>query len=130
MSGYSSKSLLDKLGIKSEMSLLFINAPQEYFDVLGELPKSTKLPHEKADFIHAFYTKKSEFIKDISLLIKTESKNGFLWVSWPKKAQNLILSDLTEQDFRDALLPYGLVDVKVCAVTDVWSGLKFVWRKS
>lgn len=129
MAGYSEKTLLDKLGIKSDQSILFVNAPEEYFTALGSLPQSLKLPNQQADFIHAFYTDKDNLASDAPLLANTLAKKGTLWASWPKKSQKSITSDLTEQDFRDLLLPFGLIDVKVCAVTDVWSGLKFVWRK-
>lgn len=131
MAGYSEKPLQQKLGITESQSLLFIQAPKEYFLTLGELPHSCKLPHTQADFIHIFVTSKTE-LETLALdVVKTLAKDGMIWISWPKKtARSIVTSDITEQDLRDIFLPLGLVDVKVCAVTEIWSGLKFVWRKS
>lgn len=131
MAGYSEKPLQQKLGITESQSLLFIQAPKEYFLTLGELPLSRKLPNTQADFIHIFVTSKTE-LETLALdVVKTLAKDGMIWISWPKKsARSIVPSDITEQDLRDIFLPLGLVDVKVCAVTEIWSGLKFVWRKS
>ena len=131
MAGYSEKSLQQKLGITNRQSMLFLQAPKEYFATLGVLPKSVKLPHEKADFIHLFVTSRHELESFTQTVIRSLAIGGMLWVSWPKKsARSIIPSDITEQDLRDAFLPLGVVDVKVCTVTELWSGLKFVWRKS
>lgn len=129
MAAYSDTPLLNKLGIKADKSILFINAPVEYLDSLGEIPRSTKLPNSKSDFIHAFFIHKSELLESSKLLVENISVNGVLWISWPKKSQKFIESDITEQDLRDVFLPLGVVDIKVCSVDDTWSALKFVWRK-
>jgi hypothetical protein len=130
MAGYSDKSIKDKLGLTDEMSTLFIKAPSEYFAVLGRRNAPYDDVDGEYDFIHAFYTSKEDLSNYADILISKLSDHGILWISWPKlSAQKDIPADITEQDLRDILLPKGLVDIKVCAVTEVWSGLKFVWRK-
>jgi hypothetical protein len=129
MAGYSQKPLSEKLGIEPGASLLFINAPEEYFDSLGALPKSAKLPSEKSDFIHAFFTELDDLQQQSNKLVQNLAEGGMLWISWPKKSQKILSTTITEQDLRDIFLPLGVVDVKVCAVTDIWSGLKFSWHK-
>lgn len=129
-SGYSQTPLIKKLGVPDDGSSLFINAPDEYFDVLGTLHPTASLPHDTADFIHAFFMHRSDVVQLAPLILSQIPLKGMLWVSWPKKSQKVIVTDLSEQDFRDIFLPHGLVDVKVCAISDVWSALKFVWRKN
>jgi len=80
------------------------------------------------DMIHFFTKKKSELISNIGTQIKKIKQNGMIWISWPKKASK-VPTDITEDVIREVILPIGLVDVKVCAVDDVWSGLKLVIRK-
>ncbi len=131
MAGYSDKSLKDKLGLKEGMSTLFLKAPADYFSVLNFRQSPYNDVDGEYDFIHAFYTSKDDLSSYADILLSKLSDNGMLWISWPKlSAQKDISSNITEQDLRDILLPRGVVDVKVCAVTDVWSGLKFVWRKN
>ncbi len=131
MSGYSSTPLVKKLGIKSEQSKLIIRAPSEYCRTVG-LKSIASVPKEEAvDFVHAFYAERAELEADAPELVWLTKRGGMLWISWPKKsARKVQPSDISEQDLRDIFLPLGVVDVKVCAVTDVWSGLKFVWRKN
>lgn len=136
MAGYSNKSLKVKLGLTSEMSAFFLRAPAEYFKELNYKQRPYDDVDGEYDFIHAFYTSKDDLSNYADILTSKLSETGMLWISWPKlsaqkdKSLNHGVVDITEQDLRDILLPKGLVDVKVCAVTDVWSGLKFVWRKS
>ena len=129
--GYSSKSLKDKLGIKPGQQVLFKNAPKEFFEELGKLPETVfvaKKLNRPMDYIHCFYDKAADINKDTILFQQYLEPNGMLWISWPKKASK-VPTDITEQTLRDVLLPLNLVDIKVAAVTDVWSGLKFVWMK-
>ncbi len=128
MSSYSDKSLKDKLGLKDGMSTYFAHAPAEYFATLGER-HLTHRPDEEGmyDFIHAFFTEKEQMSASSLILVSKLADKGALWVSWPKKSSGES-TDITEQDLRDIFLPLGVVDVKVVAITDVWSGLKFVWR--
>lgn len=131
MAGYSDKPLIEKLGLKQDMSAYYLRAPQEYWHALGIKQAPYNDDSGEYEFIHAFFTSKDEMSNFADILISKLSHTGMLWVSWPKlSAQTDIPSDITEQDLRDIFLPLGVVDTKVCAVTDHWSGLKFVWRKS
>ena len=132
MVGYSDKSLRDKLGIKVGQLVYFRNAPKEYLKELGVLPKGVFLAkklNRPMDFMHCFYTEAAQLKKDTTAFKQYLERNGILWISWPKQASK-VETDVTEQTLRDILLPLNLVDIKVVAVTDVWSGLKFVWRKN
>ncbi len=131
MAGYSETPLLKKLGLAENNAAYLIKAPQEYFDWVSPLPTAVtfKLRPAKQSihFAHIFVTSQKEFetafLKAKPLLVDT----GMLWVSWPKKASK-INTDLDENIIRHFGLKNGLVDVKVCAVSEVWSGLKFVYR--
>jgi len=126
--GYSGTPLLKKLGIKPGYKLLFVNQPQNYFDLLnadvtGQLCKKNEVP----DLIHLFAATKKEFeseMKGLNQVIK-KNKNVAIWVSWYKKSSG-IATDITEDTIRNFALNNDLVDVKVCAVSDTWSGLKLV----
>jgi len=131
MAGYSDKKLKDKLGFKPGQTIYMHNPPKEYLKELGKLPESVfiaKRLNRPMDLIHCFYTKKADLEDDVIKFQQYLEGNGQLWISWPKKTSK-VKTDITEQTLRDVLLPVNLVDIKVCAVTDVWSGLKFVWRK-
>lgn len=130
MAGYSSTSLLKKLGIKENHSVFVSGAPTDYWEWLSPLPQEiivkTKLSGQ-VDFIHIFVTDQKAF-KAAFLKAKDHMKaDAMLWISWPKKASKVV-TDLDENVIRDFGLKNGLVDVKVCAVSEVWSGLKFVFR--
>ena len=130
--GYSGKSLAKKLGLKAPLKLLLINAPKEYVSWLGELPEGVMLvTNAKPPIVAAHvFTAESAFLDGILSKLRNElQQNGFVWVSWPKKSSK-IPTDITENRIREIALPLGFVDVKVCAVTEVWSGLKLVIRKS
>lgn len=135
MAGYSGKALIDKLGIKKGQTVYFKAAPKEYFEELGPLPEgifTAKKLNRPVDFMHVFYLKAADLKKDTTAFTQYLELNGILWVSWPKKsaaAASKIVTNITEQTLRDVLLPLNLVDVKVAAIDEVWSGLKFVWRK-
>ena len=131
MAGYSGKPLVQKLGIKAGMRILFINAPENYLQLLGELPGETKKADDKnsaVDFIHIFVKKISDLEKFLPPLVKRVEQNGMIWISWYKKSSG-IPTDITEDSIRATAFPLGLVDVKVCAVDEQWSGLKLVIRK-
>lgn len=130
LSQYSDKPLKEKLGLKDTMSAYYLRAPTEYWQELGIKQQPYDDNSGEYDFIHAFFTSKEEMSNFADILVSKMSKNGILWVSWPKmSARKDILSGINEQDLRDIFLPHGIVDIKVCAVTDKWSGLKFVWRR-
>lgn len=130
--GYSGKPLADKLGLKRDTNLALLSVPENYEDMIGGWPVGSSISWDLAEasyeFIHYFTTKRSALVADAQNLADHLERHGMLWVSWPKQASG-VATDVTEQTLRDTLLPLGLVDVKVCAVDDTWSGLKFVWRK-
>lgn len=130
MAGYSKRPLAAKLGIKTGYKLTFINHPDNYAETLGKLPESVLIAlisEGPLDFIQYFVTEKDELIKMFPILKKNLLQNGMLWISWPKGGSK-IKTDLNENIIRDIGLQNGLVDVKVIAVDDDWSGLKFVYR--
>ena len=99
-----------------------------YRALLGDLPTEIlSLEAGDLDFIHAFYTERAEFEAEYPLLKAALRKNGMLWISWPKKASK-VKTDMNEDIIRDFALAHGLVDVKVAAIDEVWSGLKLVYR--
>ena len=128
--GYSKRSLLEKLGIKPGIRICILNAPADYADILGELPMGVEfLPKHKAavDFIQFFTTQRSELERAFPLLRKELAESGMLWISWPKAASK-IPTDVNENVVREIGLKNQMVDIKVCAVDEVWSGQKFVFR--
>jgi hypothetical protein len=130
MPGYSGTPLPKKLGIKKEFSVALIGMPAdvrtELRDALAEC-RITKDLTGPLEFIHLFSKSRAELEREIKRVAKALAPAGILWISWPKKSSG-VATDLTEDVIRDTGLAIGLVDVKVCAVTDVWSGLKFVIR--
>ena len=130
MAGYSGP-LFKKLGIKEGCKLYIKNPPENYLELVSPLPDGaeiTKRLSNELDIAHLFTKKKSELIKYSRILMSKIKPNGMIWISWPKKASK-VLTDITEDTIREVVLPMGLVDIKVCAVDDVWSGLKLVIRK-
>lgn len=131
MSGYSGKPLIDKLGVKKGFRLYIKNAPQNYLQMIAPIPEDVtilKRLSDQLDCIHFFSKSTSELKKFIPTFQEKIKSNGMIWVSWPKKASK-VPTDITEDIIRNIVLPRGLVDVKVCAVDEVWSGLKLVIRK-
>jgi hypothetical protein len=130
MAGYSKRSLVDKLGIKPGASVLILEAPRGYAKTLGPLPNGvvvSKTARAGLDFVHLFSTKRTDLERRFGALQKALAPAGMLWISWPKKASG-VPTDVTEDVVRGVALARGLVDVKVCAVDDIWSGLKLVRR--
>ncbi len=130
MAGYSGKPLAQKLGIKPGMRLIILNAPDDYASTLGELPEGIEMTQTfegQFDFIQFFTTEKAVLENRFDELKRILQPDGMLWISWPKKAARM-QTDLTDNMVRDIGLAKGLVDVKVCAVDERWSGLKFVYR--
>lgn len=126
--GYSGKPLAQKLGIKSACAVATVNAPDHYLALLGNLPDGVlfrPIDEGGLDVIHLFVTSQSTLAEQLPFLKTKIAPNGMIWVSWYKKSAK-IPTDITEDRIRDLALSMGLVDVKVCAVDDVWSGLKLV----
>jgi hypothetical protein len=129
-SGYSGRSLVDKLGIKPNSRIAIIAAPRGYRSTLGQLPNGvtvTASPRAVLPFIHFFTAKRALLERRFPSLRRALAQDGALWVSWPKQASG-VATDLTEDVVREVALAGGLVDVKVCAIDAVWSGLKLVRR--
>lgn len=131
MVGYSGTPLAKKLGIKAETRVLTKNAPSDYQGWLAPLPAGATVSARvkgSVDIVHLFVRKKSDLGRQLGDTIERIAPDGTIWVSWPKKAAK-VATDITEDTVRELALPLGLVDVKVCAVSDIWSGLKLVIRK-
>ncbi|SRR5712691_6158595 len=132
MAGYSGTPLPKKLGLKPGMILVAIEAPNEYRSWLGEIPADLAIvstTEKQVEAAHIFATKKVILKKHLVTFRRRLEQSGFVWVSWPKKASK-VGTDITEDVIRELALPLGFVDIKVCAVNDVWSGLKLVIRKN
>jgi len=128
--GYSKKPLIVKLGLKAGMKARFINTPLHYLDLLGPLPDAVTIARSSRgpiDFIHFFVTKRKELATQLPQLKVALARNGTLWISWPKGTSS-VPTEVRENEIRKAGLEAGLVDVKICAVDEDWSGLKFVYR--
>jgi hypothetical protein len=128
--GYSTRTLVEKLGIKPGAAIAILNPPTAYARTLGKLPARVMRRRRVAaplDFIHYFTSAKAELDRGFRALADALAPAGMLWISWPKKSSG-VATDLTEDVIRAVGLAHGLVDVKVAAVDDVWSGLKFVRR--
>jgi hypothetical protein len=130
MAVYSGTPLFKKLGIKQGFEVAFANAPEDFVKQL-DLPSEVNLrllsKSKNLDFILVFVKSQNTLTTAFAQYSRKIKSNGMLWVSWPKKASG-VQTDLTENIARDIGLAAGLVDVKVCAIDDVWSGLKFVYR--
>ena len=129
--GYSGRPLVLKLGFGAGDRVKTRNAPSNYLDLLDPLPKGivvSKRLRSSVDAWHLFSASRAELEHMIPRCLNEIRQNGMIWVSWPKKASG-VFSEITEDDIRTVALPLGLVDVKVCAVTDIWSGLKLMIRK-
>ena len=127
--GYSGTPLAKKLGLKEGYSTLLINEPDHYLDLFTDLPQITeaRVDDQEINFIHLFALDFDTLKKHFNSCKDQLAKNGTLWVSWPKKASK-IPTDLDGNIVRTYGLENGLVDVKVCAVDETWSGLKFMYR--
>jgi len=129
--GYSGTPLAKKLGIKEGMLVVSVDAPQNYDELLSPLPDGVRISknaRRDADVIHIFTNTRDGLFKAVSEVRHLIKQNGSIWVSWYKKAAKLP-TEITEDTIREAAFPLGLVDVKVCAVDEKWSGLKLVIRK-
>ena len=131
MAGYSGRPLAAKLEIKAGWTVLVRNAPGGYRGLLEGLPEDVTVAEELAgevEMVHLFTRSRAELEAALPELLARIRQDGTIWVSWPKRASG-VPTDVTEDTVRAVALPLGLVDVKVCAVDDTWSGLKLVIRK-
>jgi hypothetical protein len=124
--------LAKKLGIKAGSSLVLLGAPERFGDVLDEtMPEDVTVRTRAsgtADVVMSFHTKRADLAKRLPTLSRVMDVDGAIWIAWPKKASG-VPTDITEDTVREVALPTGLVDVKVCAVDETWSGLRLCWRK-
>jgi hypothetical protein len=132
MAGYSGTPLWKKLGCKTGISAYVDGGPSNYISLLA-LPADVAVTwlrsaKSEMEFVHFFATSASKLKRRLEFYRKRIVPGGVIWVSWPKKTSG-VKSDITEDTIRDVALPMGLVDIKVCAVDEVWSGLKFMIRK-
>jgi hypothetical protein len=128
--GYSKRTLVEKLGITAGTRVVILGAPATYRAILGTLPTGATLHSRlaaKAAFIHQFTRRRSDLAADFPRIARALADEGTLWISWPKQSSG-VETDLNENVIREIGLSHGLVDVKVAAVDEVWSGLKFVRR--
>jgi hypothetical protein len=128
--GYSKRPLFQKLGIKPGSRVWVCGSPENYRELLGCDPGGVEFvenPAEAVEFLH-YFTKRTDELRAVFAKLKSAIRqDGMLWISWPKKAAN-VETDLTEDIIREIGIAHGLVDIKVCAVDETWSGLKFVYR--
>jgi hypothetical protein len=131
LAGYSGTALAAKLGIKPGIELHVVNAPEDYRELVAPLPDGVRFVSKLSstvDIVHVFSTRKSELLSVLRMCRERLDPTAVVWVSWPKKAAK-VPTDITEDTIREVALPLGFVDIKVCAVSDIWSGLKLVVRK-
>jgi Protein of unknown function (DUF3052) len=132
VAGYSGTPLAQKLGIKAGATVCLSHAPKHYGGLVSPLPHGVRLVasiSEATDLIHIFVTRRKDLASGLQSTVKAMRRDAAVWVSWPKKSSG-VATDVTEDTIREVALPMGLVDIKVCAIDDVWSGLKLVVRKN
>jgi hypothetical protein len=130
MAGYSGTPLTKKLGLKEGFRIVLFHPPKDFLRELKDLPRDLKIVTQKSkqlDFVLLFTKSQAALVNDFTRLARNLVSNGMLWVAWPKRASG-VSTDVTENDVRRIGLAAGLVDVKICAINDIWSGLKFVYR--
>ena len=127
-SGYSGTPLEKKLGIKRDFKIRIVNQPAYYFELFTEMPENIEILTDKKikkNLIHYFTKQVKDLHKDIVSMRNEIEPDGIIWISWPKKSSK-VATDISEEIIRDLALANGLVDIKVCAVDEIWSGLKLV----
>lgn len=132
MAGYSGTPLVKKLGIKPGSRVFVSGSPADYRELVAPFPPKATVSarlDNTVDIVHLFTTSKTELAKFLHDSRRKLRSDAAVWISWPKKASK-VPTDITEDTIREVALPLGLVDIKVCAVDDVWSGLKLVIRKT
>ncbi|TGL77134.1 DUF3052 family protein [Leptospira yasudae] len=132
MAGYSGKALGDKLGLKSGMKVFFKDLPEDVQkDLKAHLSEAEIVKTLKGtfDYLHVFTKEVKELQKQLPKLVESLGEKGMIWISWPKGSSK-VPTDLNENIVREIGLKLGIVDVKVCAVSEIWSGLKFYRRKT
>jgi hypothetical protein len=127
--GYSGTPLVKKLGIKPADRMVWLDAPDHFEQLLGDHDAEVKASlRGGAEVVVCFVTERRVLAKRVGPLMRAIAPAGMAWIAWPKKS-SAVPTDITEDTIRDVALPIGLVDVKVCAIDETWSGLKLVIRK-
>lgn len=129
--GYSGTPLAKKLGVKERQTVAVLNEPAGFRDWLNPLPEGvrmTKAIGRSPDVVVIFAERRALLQRRVEQAAAAIFPNGSIWVGWPKKCSN-VATDITEDVVREVALSLGLVDTKVCAISDIWSGLRVVWRK-
>jgi hypothetical protein len=129
--GYSGTPLAKKLGIAENSRIFLSDAPKDYLRLVAPVPKGARVAGklgEDIDIVHLFVTERARLTALLRSTLPKLRPDAAIWVSWPKKASR-VATDITEDTIREVALPLGLVDIKVCAVDEVWSGLKLVVRR-
>lgn len=132
MAGCSGTPLAQKLGLKDGVTAALIDAPSGFLGRLDGLPDDVVFRTQlrgRLDVVITFVIERRRFEQRLPVVTRTMEPDGSWWVCWPKKASK-VPTDMTEDVVREVVLPVGLVDVKVAAIDDVWSGLKVMWRRS
>jgi hypothetical protein len=130
--GYSGTPLAKKLGIKEGTRMFLVDAPTDYDELVDPLPPGVARAASvdaRTDLVHVFASSKAKLARHLAAAMKKMRPDCAIWISWPKKSSG-VATEITEDTIREVALPMGLVDVKVCAVDETWSGLKLVVRKS
>jgi len=130
MAGYSGSPLPKKLGLKEGSRIALVNAPKDFEPELGELPSNAEIVTrvtKPLDIVLLFVLNERALLRDFEKFAKKLASNGMIWVAWPKKSSG-VATDLSFERVQRIGLDAGLVDVKICAIDEVWSGLKFVYR--
>jgi len=131
VAGYSGTPLAKKLGIVAGSRIFLSDAPKNYMELVAPLPEGVRVASKidgETDIVHIFSVQRTRLTAALRTTLKRLKPDGMIWVSWPKKSSK-VPTDITEDTIREVALPMGLVDIKVCAVDEVWSGLKLVLRK-
>jgi hypothetical protein len=129
--GYSGTPLAKKLGISSGDCIALLHAPEGFERTLDGLPDDVvvrRVARGRADVIVSFHTRRTQLEQRVDVLLRCLETDGGLWIAWPKRASGHP-TDMTEDVVREVFLPRGLVDNKVCAIDETWSGLRMVWRR-
>ncbi len=129
--GYSGTPLAQKLGLKPGLGVLLLDAPDGFLELLQPMPDGLRFvvrASQDVDIAHLFVTRRTDLDRQLSALRASLRADAALWISWPKKSSK-VATDITEDGIRELALPMGWVDIKVCAVNEIWSGLKLVVRK-
>ena len=131
VAGYSGTPLAKKLGIKNGDAVALLGAPSGFEATLDGLPAEVSVRRAARGtnaVVVTFHTERADLEQRVPKLLEILDVNGGLWIAWPKKASK-VPTDITEDTVREVFLPLGLVDNKVCAIDDTWSGLRVVWRR-